>query len=391
MALTNISFTITEDGLARALPNEDNISALLFSGVASPSAWSGQKIRGFTDINSVKADGITSTSVTYSEVYYHVSEFFRVSPGALLYIGFGLTDIAEEVYNVSGGKVRQYGAFITSLADAQGVHQAIANTMNGKFAPLSIVLGYEPVATPASVNDLDDLSLKTAPYVSVVAFGDDNGRGKALAGALGKPYIAAVGTCLGLVSKASVQESIGALNRFNLTDGIEFLKTENGVTKPAIKYVTGQSYSDGLTLQFDNKKYIVPRFYAGNGGVFIEKDHTAYSPTKDLSNIRSVRTISKAVRGVRSRLLTRLKTNVAVDESGFLDADFIEYLKSLATTDLQQMQRDGEISRFGVSIDPNQNVLSTDRIDIDIRIIPVGVANFINVKIGFTRSLQGFQ
>jgi hypothetical protein len=247
------------------------------------------------------------------------------------------------------------------------------------------------LVSPASIGDLDDLALKNAPYVSVVAFGDGGGRGAALATALGKPYVSALGTVLGLVSKARVQESIGALNRFNMEDGTEFVKVDKGILKPSIKYVTGHSYSDGMTLQYDMKRYLVPRFYAGNAGIYIEKDHTAYAPTKDLCVIRNGRTINKAVRGVRQKLLPRLKSNVQVDDKGYLEPDFIEFLKSLASQNLQQMQRDGEISRFGVSIEPNQNVLQNDRIDIEIRLIPVGVANFINVRMGFTRSLAGFQ
>jgi hypothetical protein len=391
MALTNVNFFITEDGLGRIADNEDNISALLFAG-AAPETFDTDKIRSYTNIEAVEADGITDVSVTYGEAHYHISEFFRMSGGALLYVCFGLTDIAEELYNVSGGKIRQYGAFVANLAHVQSVHQAIATTLAGKYAPVNIVVGYEPTESPESVNDVDDLSLKTAPYVSVVAFGDGGtGRGAVLANALGKPYIPALGLVLGCMSKARVQESIGALNRFNLTDGVEFVKVEKGVTKPAIKYVTGQPYSDGLTLQFDTKRYLVPRFYAGNAGIYIEKDHTCYPPTKDLCVIRNGRTINKVVRGVREKLLPRLKSNVSVDDSGYLEPDFVEFLKSLASQNLQQMQRDGEISRFGVSIEPNQNVLQNDRIDIEIRIIPIGVANFINVRLGFTRSLAGFQ
>jgi Protein of unknown function (DUF2586) len=389
MALTNVNFQITEDGLGRIADNEDNISALLFSGSA-PSSFGTDKIRAYTNIDAVEADGIQDIDALYSEAHYHISEFFRISSGALLYVCFGLTDIAEELYNVSGGKIRQYGTIITNLAHVQTVHQAVATTLAGRYAPLNIVVGYEPTATPA-IGDLDDLALKTAPYVSVIAFGDDNGRGKTLATALGKPYMSAMGMTLGLISKARVQESIGALNRFNMTDGTEFVKVENGVLKPAIKYVTGQTYSDGITLQLDNKRYLSPRFYAGNAGIYIEKDHTAYSPTKDLSVIRNGRTINKAVRGVREKLLPRLKSNVSVDDKGNLEPDFVEFLKSLASQNLNQMQRDGEISRFGVSIEPNQNVLASDRIDIEIRLIPIGVANFINVRMGFTRSLAGFQ
>ena len=381
MPLTNVTFDIIEDGLGIIAAKDDNISAILFPTTA-PDSYSGAKIKGYTDINAVKADGITATSVTYGEAYYHISEFFRISAGALLYVCFNLTDAVEELYNFTGGKVRQYGAVATSLANVEAVHQANANAFVQKYAPLSIIVGYEPTSTPANIGVLDDLALKIAPNVSVVAFGDGGGRGIALAGALGKPYISAVGTVLGLVSKANVQESIGANNRFNFSDGVEFA---------AIKYVTGESYSDGSTTQYDLKRYLSPRKYANYAGVYLEKDPTATAATKDLSSVRNNRVIGKALRGIRAKLLVRLKSTIEVDSNGMLEPDVIEYFKSLASQDLQQMQRDGEISQFGVYINPDQNVLSTDKLEIEIRVIPVGVANFINVRLGFTRSLAGFQ
>jgi Protein of unknown function (DUF2586) len=381
MALTNVVFDIVEDGLGLIAASDDNISAIVFPSTAAPSAWNGENIKAYTDIYAVRTDGITATSVTYGEAHYHISEFFRLAGGALLYVCFSPTDLVEELYAASGGKVRQLAVKTANLADVQAVWQANANAFLAKYAPLSIICGYEPAQTPVSINALDDFGLKSASSVSVVAFGDRNGRGGELAAALGKPYLAAYGAVLGLVSKAAVHQNIGWLQRFNLTDGLEF---------SSIKYVTGEPYSDGVTNQYDLKRYLVPRKYAGNGGVFIEKDHTAYSSTKDLSNIRNNRTLMKALRLIRGGLLDRLKSPINVDTDGKLDADVIEYFKSLAENGLTQMQRDGEISAFGVIIDPNQSILQTGRLSVEIRIIPVGSAEFINIRLGFATSLAGF-
>lgn len=389
MALSGVSFEIIEEGLGIINPSDDNISALLFSA-AAPTAFAGQKIKGYTSLSAVKADGITGVSVVYGESYYHIEEFFRINNGALLYVCFGLTDVVEELYNATGGKVRQIGAFTNNLGNVEAVYQAYANAFTEKYAPLSFIVGYEPTTTPSSINLLDDLSLKYAPNVSIVIFGDDNGRGAGLAGALGKPYVSAVGTVLGLTSKARVSQSIGALTGFNISNGVEFSKTENGTLKAAIRYVTGEKYSDGVTLQFVNKRYLAPRFYANYAGIYVEKDHTATSPTKDLKWIRHNRTIGKALRGIRAKLLPRLKSEIYVDSQGRLDADQIEYLKGLASNDLNQMKRDGEISDFGVAINPEQNIVQTNELAIEMRLLAVGSADFIKVRLGFAASLAGF-
>jgi len=51
------------------------------------------------------------------------------------------------------------------------------------------------------------------------------------------------------------------------------------------------------------------------------------------------------------------------------------------------MERDDELSAFGVTIDPLQNVLSTSKLEITISIVPIASADNIEVNIGFTTSL----
>ena len=47
------------------------------------------------------------------------------------------------------------------------------------------------------------------------------------------------------------------------------------------------------------------------------------------------------------------------------------------------MQASGEISGFGIEIDPSQNVLSTNTFKVQYRIVPVGTNDQIEVELGF--------
>jgi len=51
------------------------------------------------------------------------------------------------------------------------------------------------------------------------------------------------------------------------------------------------------------------------------------------------------------------------------------------------MVRNGEASAIGVTIDPTQNVLTTNKLYVAINIVPTGVARNIVVNIGFKTSL----
>ena len=48
------------------------------------------------------------------------------------------------------------------------------------------------------------------------------------------------------------------------------------------------------------------------------------------------------------------------------------------------MKRNGEISGYAVSINPNQKLLKTSKLEIVVKIVPVGAIRTIEVKIGLT-------
>ncbi len=381
MALSNVVFEVAQYGLGAIATGNDHVSALLLSGNA-PIAWGTRKVKSYTDIESVQRDGITNASAMYGLAYYHISEFFRISKGATLYVGFGLgdgVDMAELLYSVSNGAIKQIGVFDSRINAVQSIWQAIADYFASKFAPIVVVMGYDPPGFQAADNLLD-LSNLFAKNVSVVAFGDGGNRGAQLAASLGRQYIPAVGTVLGLISKSAVHENIGWIESCNISDGAEF-------TAPI--YVTGTNgYSDNTTSLLDTKQYLVPRKYAGYGGVYIEKDHTAITTTNDFANIRNNRVIGKAIRGIRQALLPSLKSPMYVDDDGKLDVGTIGHLKSKASKALEQMKRDREISTYNIAIDTNQRVLQTKVLVIDSRVVPVGSSDEIRVRLQFDTAVN---
>ena len=48
-----------------------------------------------------------------------------------------------------------------------------------------------------------------------------------------------------------------------------------------------------------------------------------------------------------------------------------------------EMERDGELSGFKIFINPDQDVLSSSRLQVTMKIVPVGVLREIVVNIGF--------
>ena len=65
----------------------------------------------------------------------------------------------------------------------------------------------------------------------------------------------------------------------------------------------------------------------------------------------------------------------------------MNYFKTLAAQGLDTVLNANEISAYETIIDPAQNVLSTNTLEITVKILPLGVADFITINIGFTTTL----
>lgn len=389
MGLNDVTFEKINGGLERQLPNEDHISGVLVYGMALPSGFGTDKVKRITCLEDAEGLGIAAGSVTYKELHYYISEFYRKAPGAILFIGiFTTPNLWETFYDFSEmitmqkaaeGKIRQY-AIITSGVGAtleQDVKdiQKICNTLETLHMPASVLFASNISAVAiASLLDLRTLNCKN---VSVVIGMDGSGVGAALTTSLSHP-VTAIGAILGAVAKSSVHENIGWVKKFPMADTVE-------LTVPAlcngdlISEVTDANISD-----INTKGYIFLIKHIGLSDTYINDSHCAVAADSDYAYIENNRTIDKAIREIRKVLLPEVSGPLYVDpSSGKLDVDVIKNLEAIANEPLEIMKRAKEISGMRVNIPTDQNVLSSSELVINIAQVPVGVARQIKVKIGY--------
>ena len=323
--------------------------------------------------------------------HYHISEFFRLQPKGVLYVGFygvpstyNFNEITTMV-NYSSGKIRQIGVFLNSechaytSADLTAINTQITTYCDANQKPLSAVYGAD-VSGTSDLSTLTDLNTLSANKVSAVLGQDGAGLGQYLYVTVGKS-ITCLGACLGAVAFSQVSNSIEWVGKFNISNGTE-------CDTPA--FANGDLLSakaDSYITAIDNLRYLFLKKYVGNAGTYFNDSHTAIIATSDYAYIENNRTIDKAKRGIYSSVLPALGSPLVLNSDGTLTDTTIAYFSSLAELNLTQMVRDADLSAFAVSIDPTQNVLATNLLVIAVELLPVGVARAIRVNIGFVPSL----
>ena len=191
-------------------------------------------------------------------------------------------------------------------------------------------------------------------------------------------FYGCIGLCIGAVSKAHVHESIAWVGNFPL--GLEAPALFNG------NLIRNIATSDLELL--NGNRYIFPVIHAGDADNYFNDSHTLDVDSSDYAYIENVRTIDKACRGIRGKLLPWLNSPLQVDpSSGHVDSGMVSFLETTAGEALEDMEKAGELSGYKVEIDPEQNVLTSSELEIVVKKVPVGVMRKMKVKIGYTTSL----
>mgnify|MGYP003432672944 FL=1 len=152
-------------------------------------------------------------------------------------------------------------------------------------------------------------------------------------------------------------------------------------------FVDGTLLSDLTPAQVQSihdKGYLFLIKHIGFTGSFFNDSFTCTALDNDFATIENNRAIDKAQRGVYAKLLPKISGPIYIDSStGKISADSISSLEAIASIPLEQMERDGELSGFKIFINPDQDVLSSSRLQVTMKIVPVGVLREIVVNIGF--------
>lgn len=385
MALSNITFVKGSGGLARRSQSEDGITGIVFYQTV-PDAFSSEPVKQIFSLSEAEALGITA--VDEPVAHYHISEFYRINPAGSLFLGFyaapssGETpthDFAEvaTTQRAADGRIRQMGiytqlAFSTAQVTAL---QAVCDTLAAEETPLSAVLCAD--ISGLTLSELSSLKESQAPNVSVVIGQDAGGKGAELFDNADKT-IGILGAVMGAISRASVHEDLAWVAKFPI----------GGSELDVIGFGEGTAYKSLTKTQLnelDNKGYIFCQKHVGLSGSFLNGSWTA--STGDYDTIQKNRTINKAIREVRAALLPTLNQPVYVSADGALQETDVQTFQAIAARPLLTMEALGELSASSVFVDPDQSILSADELQITVQLVPVGVARFITVKIGFSLSI----
>lgn len=400
--MNKIEFIRGQGGVVKALAGEDHISGFMtyMADTSLPAAEegaegfsAGKRIIAVSNIERAELLGITAESSNWhvKTLHYHLGEIFRVNPAITLYVGIFATPEEEAAYdfseikkmqNFAEGRLRQLAVYTPEAelkaADLTAI-QGAADTLEQQDAPLSILYAGK-VGDIASLTKLAGANKKN---VSVVIGQAGNGIAAALYNAAdnkeSKKSVTCIGTVLGLLSKAAVHESISWVQKF--PTGIDLAAFADGSLLKEL--------DKAVVEELDAKRFLFPLTYNGLAGTFMNDSHTMDDAQSDYAYIEAVRTMDKAVRGIRTYMLPYLGGSLQIDpETGKLSPDTVKFLEQLGGKQLEDMERAGELSGFAVEIDPDQNVLATSTVEFVIRKVQVGVMRKVRVKIGFTTKLN---
>lgn len=388
---------------------EDGISGMvILSPIAAGSVLVNEQVYEWRSMRDAEAAGLTYDGAELMDLAYkHVEEFFRLNNGVRLFVlistsavasfsdvfGLLVTDLAKKVLIAGAGKIRRLGiARVTDLAtQTAGAGPAaevltaipVAQTLiDNEFAdykrPVDIIIeGHGWAGTVAAATDLR--ATNDAKHVAVVIAQDP--AVAALNAAFTK--YAAMGTMVGMAAKAGVNESIGWVQNSNLTDAGRgaFLDANLSSNLAASTYEL-----DHDTLH--DKGYTFAKQIAGAEGVYFNDAPTCTPQTNMVSFFRLSQTLHKAARAVRDALLPHVNRPVEVDpDTGNLATRFIAFFEAESRGALDNMVGAEELSGHQVYIDPEQDVLSTQTIEVFYEIVPFGAANAIKASIAMVPTL----
>lgn len=184
-------------------------------------------------------------------------------------------------------------------------------------------------------------------------------------------YSAAIGRVLGRLATCAVNISLARVRDGSLVaDGY----LTNG-KKPE------ESYS--LWNALHDAGYIFYRTYIGKNGYYLNDDPTAVATTNDYHRLSLTRVIQKALVICYKTYIDEILDSVAVDpETGKLPQPMCKYYEQLLVRAVNT-NMEGEISGFTAYIDPNQDLISTNVLKVQAKVVPTALLKEINVDLSF--------
>jgi len=386
----DVRIVFTDGNLNPALPGQDHISGLVIYTDAEVEGFSDDNIQPIFSPQQAEALGLTNddSEQDVKVARYHIDEFFRQNPGAKLWVGlfpvpvtFDFAEMAA-LQRAANGECARIGICSLNLDDygttQVSAFQAVCATLDTEHLPTFVY--FEPkLANTVTLSNIATLATATNPNVALVIGADGAARGAALSE--GQDRVGIIGAVLGLASRFLVHQSIAWVQRGNVVTGAE-------LDVPA--FLTGDLVKNQpatLLAELNTKRYLFLRKHQGISGTYFYDSPNANLQSSDYNAIERVMVRNKAARLLRAAYLPTLSGPITL-EGGKIQKDVVAVLNNIGTRALEQMQREGEISEFRISVDPDQDIVNTGKLAITCKIVPVGVAREIDVEFSYTVQLS---
>lgn len=387
MALSNVNIKLENGGLGRVASTADGVAGLILTGKTVANKLDLNKVYQLSSTRDLITRGITE--VENPLVHKEVLAFFsQAGEGAELYLlvvseATTLTQMCsseegaplKKLIDYAKGRIRLVGInrlppaeyeasttetgidndVVLAAAAAQNVAESYVNKINPfrMFIPALLWDGTtEKLFKPreASYNRIGfvmSADLKIGTYACC-----------------------AIGQVLGRAAKIPVNYSIA--------------RVKSGAIAASGFLANGQKpeESAGLHELLDDAGYIFYRTFVGKNGYYLNDDCMAAQVTDDYSNLNLGRVIDKAILLAYAAYIDEIQDSIEVDSSGKLPQYLCSYFEDNIKNAVGIGMR-SEISDFSAFVDPEQNILSSGRMEVVCKIIPRGILKNIEVSLGF--------
>ena len=404
--LPYVKIDFANGAIGASEPMDDGVTGLICTAVAVTQTVDGGTDNVFalntpyliTKLDDLVKKGVTSESSDVNATLYKaVKEFYDEAPeGSKLWI-MGVADTvtiadivdktkdnAKRLLVAANGTIRILavkvkdksgytptvttgidGAVRTAIVNAQGLAEWATETL---FAPVMVLLEGRHYTGNAE-------TLVSNPINN----GDNNRVAVLIGDTVADSKGAAVGLLAGRIASIPVQRSVA--------------RVRTGSIVATTMYIGGVAAELGNPETINDCGFICPRTFVGKAGYYWSDDKLAAEASDDYSLIPRRRVADKAYRIAYTTLVNEIAEEISVTDDGKISAPVVKAIQTAVESAIvNNMTSRGNLGNdpsnpndMGVEcyINPDQNIIATSRLDVQVRIKPHGYSKYINVSLGF--------
>lgn len=404
--LPYVKIDFANGAIGASEPMDDGVTGLVCTAVAVTQTVDGGTDNVFalntpyliTKLDDLVKKGVTSESSDVNATLYKaVKEFYDEAPeGSKLWI-MGVADTvtiadivdktkdnAKKLLVAANGTIRTLavkikdkssytattttgidGAVRTAITNAQALAEWATETL---FAPVMVLLEGRHYTDNAE-------TLVSNPINN----GDNNRVAVLIGDTVADSKGAAVGLLAGRIASIPVQRSVA--------------RVRTGSIVATTMYIGGVAAELGNPETINDCGFICPRTFVGKAGYYWSDDKLAAEASDDYSLIPRRRVADKAYRIAYTTLVNEIAEEISVTDDGKISAPVVKAIQTAVESAIvNNMTSRGNLGNdpsnpndMGAEcyINPDQNIIATSRLDVQVRIKPHGYSKYINVSLGF--------